>query len=95
MAEEESVNITTGLFGLKLTGANVIVVLLFIALMTLTGLTMWEHVQRSLEHDQITCMIKLNLYMQQQPSEGAIDWRKIPVDLYACIPQFMYKSRGE
>jgi hypothetical protein len=81
----------TSLFGLKLGGKDAIDIFLFIVILALGGLTIYEHIQRSTEHDSINCQIKLNLYMQQQVPEKPINWRAMPTDLYGCIPRWLYE----
>ena len=71
-------------------GKDALSIFLFIAIMALAALTIYEHIQRSTEHDQISCQIKLNLYMQQQITDKPINWRTMPSDLYLCIPKFLY-----
>jgi len=87
----DSVGLTTKWFGLNLAGKDALGIFLFISLLALAGVTLWEHSQRSNEHDQIGCMLKLNLFMQQIPPGTAIDWHRMPIDLYPCIPSFLYK----
>jgi len=97
MAESEqgSVGLTTKWFGLNLTGQTAGVTFIFIMLLGLCGVTIYEHVQRSSEHAQIECELKLTLYMQQIPAGQAIDWHKMPTDLYPCIPSFLYRTTVE
>lgn len=90
----DSVGLTTKWFGLNLSGKDALGIFLFITLLAMMGLDAWENVQRSNEHDGIVCMIKLNLYMQQLPTGAPMDWRRMPVDLYSCIPPFLYKQES-
>lgn len=90
--DHDSVGLTTKWFGLNLAGKDAVGIFLFIALLALAGFTAWSNTQRSQEHEQITCMLKLNLYMQQVPVGSQIDWRRMPIDLYGCIPTFLYKQ---
>lgn len=93
MADEvthDTVSLTTKLGTLALGGKDALSIFLFIAIMALAGLTVYEHIQRSTEHDQISCQIKLNLFMQAQDSTKPINWRSMPSDLFLCIPKFLY-----
>jgi hypothetical protein len=91
MSNGDSVNIKTGIFGLTLTGPNALILAILIAIMGLTGLDIWENVERSREHDQIMCAIKLNLFFYTQPKGAPVEWNNMPVDLYNCIPKFLYE----
>ena len=87
---QDTVNLSTKLGTLSLGGKNALEIALLIVMLGLAGLTIYEHIQRSQEHDTITCQIKLNLFMQAQDLARPIDWRKMPVDLFNCIPKFLY-----
>jgi len=91
--EQDSAEFHTGLFGFKLGGKDAISIFLFIAVLGLSGLTLWEHGTRSTEHDQIVCMIKLNLFVYTLPRGETLDWSKMPVDLYPCVPKFLYENQ--
>jgi len=88
--DQNTAEFNTGFFGLKLGGRDAISIFLFIVVLASMGLTVWENGLRSSEHDQITCMIKLNLFVQSQPQSTVLDWAKMPVDLYPCVPRFLY-----
>jgi hypothetical protein len=92
---QEGVGLTTKWFGLNLTGQSAGVTFIFIIILALIGLTLYENGQRNAEHDQIQCALKLTLYMQQQPQGQTIDWHKMPIDLYTCIPSFLYRTTTE
>ena len=87
---QDTVNLTTKLGTLSLGGKSALEIALLIVMLALAGLTVYEHIQRSQEHDTITCQIKLNLFMQAQDPTKSIEWRKMPVDLFNCIPKFLY-----
>jgi hypothetical protein len=87
----DTVSLTTKWGGLSLEGKDALAIFLFIAILGLCGLTIYEHIQRSAEHDQISCQIKLNLFMQQQNPEKPINWHAMPTDLYGCIPRWIYE----
>lgn len=91
MSNGDSVDFRTGLFGIKLTGPNSLITFLFLAILALSGLTLMQHINRQREHTEIVCMIKLNLFMNNIPKGEAIDWAKMPVDLYGCVPRFLYE----
>lgn len=89
--DKNSVNVTTGFGTLSLGGKNALEILMFITLIGIAGLDIYENIQRSMEHDQITCQIKLSLFMQAQKPELAINWRAMPTDLFPCVPKFLYE----
>lgn len=87
----DRVEFRTGLFGLSLTGSNALVIFIFIALVGVGALTIWAAKDSHKEHQEIMCMLKLNLYVNSIPRGEAIDWQKLPVDLYGCVPRFLYE----
>jgi hypothetical protein len=89
---QNSAEFKTGLFGFKLIGRDALITFLFITILAEAGLTFWEHSKRSDEHDQIVCMIKLNLFIYTLPKGEPLDWSKMPVDLYSCVPKFLYEN---
>jgi hypothetical protein len=91
MAESDSVDFKSGPFGLSLKGDNALVILLFLSIVALAALTFWEHKARSDENAAMQCMIKLNLFVNQLPRGEPLDWSKVPVDLYGCVPRFLYE----
>jgi hypothetical protein len=95
MAEAEgdknSVNLTTGFGTLSLGGRNALEILMFITLIAIAGLDVYENIQRSAEHDKIECQIKLSLFMQTQKPDLVINWRGMPTDLFPCVPKFLYE----
>ena len=99
MAEEAEsgvgVDVKTGFGSLKLSGAPAVIVLLFIAILADIGYSVYENRQRSQEHTQVECMIKLALFIQTAPRGDPIDWNKMPVDLYPCVPRFLYQRTQE
>jgi hypothetical protein len=87
----DRVDFNTGLFGLRLSGPNSLIIFLFIALLCVGALTVWATRESSKEHQEIVCMIKLNLYVNSIPRGEPLDWSKMPVDLYGCVPRFLYE----
>lgn len=87
---QNTVDLTTKFGGLRLAGKDALDLFLFLSIIALGGLTIYEHIQRSTEHELISCQIKLNLFMQQQDFSKAINWRAMPTDLYNCVPKFIY-----
>ena|SRR5690242_10024186 len=85
----DTVSLTTKWGGLSLGGKDALAIFLFIAMLGLSALTLWEHIQRSSEHDLLDCRLKLTLFMQTVAPDKAIDWRRVPVDLYSCVPRFI------
>lgn len=90
-ANLEQVDLTTRWFGLKIGGPNAILIVLFITMLLSMGYGMWENSNRRDEHIQLMCAIRLNLFMNSQPPGAKIDWLHMPVDLYPCIPKFLYE----
>ena len=90
MADQESVDVTTKWFGVKLTGPNALLILLFVALLANGALYIWENTQRRIEHEHIMCVNKLSLFMYGYPRGEPIQWERMPPDIYACIPKFIY-----
>jgi len=88
---DDSVDFKSGPLGLKLAGPNAIQILLFISVLALGALVFWGHKQRAQENASMLCMIKLNLFVNQQPRDVPLDWGKMPVDLYPCVPAFLYR----
>jgi hypothetical protein len=99
MAEAEDntgvgVDLKTGFGSLKLVGANGILVLIFISILGDIGNNIYENRMRQAEHTQTQCMIKLNLFVGTMAAGEKIDWNKMPVDLYPCIPRFLYQRNS-
>ena len=88
------VKVKTGLFDFSIAGANAFFIFLFVAILADTGLTYLAHQQRQQEHMQLMCAIKLNLFMQNQARGTIPDWERMPVDLYGCIPKFLYERQN-
>ncbi len=93
-ALEDSIDIKAGPFSGKLTGRDSMMIFIVILLLALAGLTLWEHAMRANESKEIMCAIKLNLFMQTTTRGTPIEWDKMPVDLYPCIPRFLYDRGG-
>ena len=91
MGNENSIDVKTSLFGIKLVGPNAILILLFLLMLALSALVVWENFRRENEHMQMMCSIKLNLFMNTIPKGTSVDWSNMPVDLYPCIPKFLYE----
>ena len=87
----DRVDFNTGLFGLRLSGPNSLIILLFIALLGVGALTIFSTKESHKEHQEIMCMLKLNLYVNSIPRGDPLDWQKLPVDLYGCVPRFLYE----
>lgn len=89
-SDANSVNVTTGFGSLSLGGKNALEILIFILLVALAGLDIYENIQRSIEHDQIDCRLKLTLYLQTVPLDKPMDWRRLPTDTFGCVPKFLF-----
>ncbi len=96
MAEtpQGSVEVTTGFGSLKLGGANAMGFFLMVCVIGVIAVTLWENVQRSTEHDQIMCTTKLAIFIYTTPRDPGgkieIDWSKLDVSLYSCVPKWLY-----
>ena len=88
---QNRVDLTSKWGGLSIGGKDALDIFLFLSIVALGGLTIYEHIQRSTEHDAIQCSIKLNLFMQTQGADKPIDWKKMPVDVFGCVPRFLYE----
>lgn len=89
---QNSAELKTSLFGLKLAGKDALTTLVFIAILSLAGLSIWQQTVDNAEHREIVCMIKLNLFIYTLPKGDPLDWSKMPVDLYTCVPKFLYEN---
>ena len=93
---QQHVAIKSGPFGISLTGRDSILILLFLSIVGLAALTLTVHGARSKEHEQIMCSTKLAIFVYTTPREQSgrveIDWSKMPVDLYGCVPKFLYEK---
>jgi hypothetical protein len=90
--DADSLDVKSGPFGLKLTGPNAILIALFILQLALIGLSLYEHNLRSREHDEILCINKLSLFIRTMTPGSKMEWDKMPIDLYGCMPEFLYKK---
>lgn len=88
---QDSVDLKTGLFGLRIVGGNALFFFLLMLMGMNIALTMWQHVQLSHEHNNIVCSTRLALFVYTSPKGEPIDWNRMPVDLYQCIPRFLYE----
>jgi hypothetical protein len=87
----DQLEVKTGFGSIITHGTSVFIVL---ALAALTVMMFWEHENRSKEHDLIDCRLKLTLYLMQTSVENPIDWRRMPPDLYGCMPKFIYERNS-
>lgn len=93
---KEGVEFTGFGSSLKLFGSNSLFFFLLIVLAIQIGVTLWENVQRSREHDEIVCATKLAIFVYSTPRAGEkfeLDFQRLPVDLYNCLPRFLYEKR--
>jgi len=91
--ESTSAEVTTSFGALKLAGPNALFILLFITQLAIGGLIVWEFIQMNQAIDKILCANKLQIYMSRVEKEAPIDWAAMPVDLYGCIPSFLYERK--
>jgi len=75
---------------LRMFGGNALFFFLLLMLGLNIGLTIWEHTQRGIEHTQIMCASKLSIYIYTTPKGAPIDWDRLPVDTFRCIPKFLF-----
>jgi len=75
---------------LRMFGGNALFFFLLLLLGLNVALTVWEHAQRSTEHDHIMCASKLSIYIYTTPKGAPIDWDRLPIDTFACIPKFLF-----
>jgi hypothetical protein len=82
----------------KLFGGNSLFFFLLILLAGNVALTIYEHVNRSKEHEQLMCSNRLAIFVYTTPrqpdGQAKIDWTGMDVSLYACVPKFLYESRN-
>ena len=93
MAEEtHSAGVEISALGgtLRMFGGNALFFFLMLLLALNIGLTLWAHTQRSAEHAQISCAAKLSIYIYTTPKGAPIDWERLPVDTFSCIPKFLF-----
>ena len=64
-----------------------------ILILALAGLIVFIHTQRELDHKEIACLIKLDLFLHTSPRGSKIDWDNLPIDVWNCLPQFLYKEK--
>ncbi len=73
-----------------------VVVVLAISVFTVTAI--WEHRQRSAEHEeiahvirlemqQLVCTSKLNVFIQMQPKDHMLTLQNIPSEYWLCMPR--------
>jgi len=89
--DKSTVSLATKLGTLSMAGKDALGIALLIVMLALGGLTIYEHIERSKEHDVIACQLKLTLYMQTQPIDKPIDWKRMPIDTFECVPRFLYE----
>lgn len=89
MAEngKDSINLTAG-WGL-------LFLFIFIIGIVTVSLESYEHMKRQKEHEAMSCLIKLALYLQGQPADKPVDWQKLPLDTFNCVPRFVYERERE
>ena len=94
--DESSVDVKTPWFGVGMKGTDATSFFIILLLIVLSGLTVWQHTLRSREHEQIMCSTKLAIFIFTSPrsEKGTLEvnWERLPVDLYGCLPQFLYKT---
>jgi len=71
-------------------GGNALFFFLLVLILLNIGITIWSHTQRAVEHGQIICGSKLGIYIYTTPKGSPIDWDRMPVDTFPCIPKFLY-----
>jgi len=82
----------------KLFGGSSLAIFLLIVSAINIGVTLWEGQLRSREHDEIQCSTKLAIFVYsstRNTATGTVDiqWDRLPVDLFGCLPTFLYKPQ--
>ena len=82
---------------LKLFGATAPVVFLLIMQAFNIAVALYEHGLRNAEHAQIACGNKLAIFIFTSPrsEKGTLEisWERLPVDLYGCLPKFLFDRK--
>jgi len=92
---QDRVDFNTGLFGLRLSGPNSLIIFLFIGLIGVAALTIWTNRESQKRDHEIACMIKLNLYVNSVPVGEALNWSRMPPDIFPCVPEFLYRPERQ
>ena len=99
MAEPEQTSVKVSALGatLEMFGGNATFFFLLLLLGLNIGLTFYEHILRSGEHEQIMCSTKLAIFIYTSPrtEKGTLEvnWERLPVDLYGCLPKFIFDRK--
>lgn len=98
----QEVDVRTRWFGLRIFGTEAAAIFVFLSVVLLTGFTLWEHQSRkgehlelAADHERLGCLIKLDIYMHTRQPGAEIIWNNMPVDLYSCVPKFLYEGRRQ
>lgn len=85
--------------GAKLFGANALFFFLLIMLALNLAATLWQNSLRNAEHDQIMCSTKLAIFIYTSPrnEKGALEvnFERLPVDMYGCLPKFLFDRKAQ
>lgn len=86
MSEEEGLEAKTPWGTIAAHGSTV---LLLAAMGGLMWFTINEHQMRSREHDQLACLLKLDIFVHTFSAGETLDLRAMPTDVWGCIPEFL------
>jgi hypothetical protein len=98
--EQQGVELSGFGANVKLFGGNSLFVFLLLLMAANIGVTIWAGTLRSKEHDEIQCSTKLAIFVYsstRNTTTGTVDiqWDRLPVDLFGCLPTFLYKTPHE
>lgn len=91
-SENGRIGIQFGKYGFSFGGRNPIVALLFLIMLSSfanVGATLWAYNESAKSRDYNSCLNRLTLY---QLNGGKMATRKIPNELYSCMPSFVWKN---
>ena len=72
-------------------GKDLILVIMMAAFI---GATFWEQKQRQIEHNDISCLLRLQIWTQIA-SEADLSLRRIPKEYWRCLPEAFLRLRDE
>ena len=87
----DTVEVATRLGSIKLLGRDVVFILIVIGLYTFTA---FEHFRREQEHEQIACMLGLEIWIHNDQTQGTVprQFANIPKEYWHCLPSSIYET---
>lgn len=81
-------------------------VFIVVSMAILTTISVYEHRQRSFEHQelqhviqlemqQLVCTSKLNVFIQMQPKETQLRLEEIPSEYWLCMPRSLLPEKNK